>query len=481
MKKLLSAFLCIVMLALTLVSCAEDPIGDYLDEYDYVPTTIEELTLNLYIITDDATTENAKETVRQRIAQYTQDKYHTALNVKYVSAAEYASVVTTVTAEGATDRADIVLVTSKPMFDELNGKNLLCDLTEYYGMNDFGKLNVQIASDLLNASMIPFDEAEGTYKLYTVPNNHVIGKYTYLVFSKEIARHYYVEQDVSAYESIAELSASNLWLDLLLDGKNPADYVKEVVCTAEEREALLEANYAILLEEFKVSDSDTPADEPETAAEDGTNDSAVINYRYFVIDKAVATEYGYAEEVITEEMKAAEGLAGFEAFALAQKSNLWYKLVFDGKNPADYVTEVPGMYEDKAVIEAQGNYCNIVAYPTSDAECAFESAFAVVNGTKDPKRAMEMVYAINNDIELRNLLQYGVKDTNYTLKEVNIGTDEAPVYIYYVTRVDDGESLYYMNLHQTGNIFNAYYCEAINWTPEVSANGIAQNKDSNAN
>ena len=51
MKKLLSAFLCIVMLALTLVSCAEDPIGDYLDEYDYVPTTIEELTLNLYIIT----------------------------------------------------------------------------------------------------------------------------------------------------------------------------------------------------------------------------------------------------------------------------------------------------------------------------------------------------------------------------------------------------------------------------------------------
>ena len=486
MKKLLSAVLCIVMLTLTLVSCAEDPIGDYLDEYDYVPPVVEELSLNLYIITDDATTENAKETVRQRIAQYTGDKYHTTLNVKYVSAAEYSTVVTNVTAEGAENRADIVLVTSKAMFDELNGKNLLCDLTEFYGMNDFGKLNVQIASDLLQASMVLFDEAEETYKLYTVPNNHVIGKYTYLVFSKEIVRHYYVEQNVSTFKNIAQLSASNLWLNLIVAGKTPSDYIREVVCTEEEKAALLEANYTVLLETFEVevdapAEPDVPENEPATVEEGAQTTTKVTNYRYFAIDKAVATELNYTADDVTAEIEEYVDAAGFEAAALEQKNNIWYKLLLDGKNPADYITEVKGMYEDKAAIEAAGNYCNIVAYPTSDADCAFESAFAIVNGTKDPKRAMEMVYAINNDIELRNLLQYGVKDTNYTLEQVNLGTEDEPNYIYFVTRIDSGESVYYMNLRQTGNVFNAYYCEAIGWTPEVSANGTVQNKESNAN
>lgn len=539
MKKILCAILCVTLAMFALVGCAEDVIGQFLEEYDYVPEEIEPLTLNLYIIGGEGSSKNAQDTVNQRIATYTQDKYFTTLNVIYVSESNYKETIAAKTAAGAENRADIVLINSKEMMDTLYQGGLLTDLTEFYNSDDFGKLNVQLAADLLAASYINVTETvDGqevtTPKIFTVPNNRVVGQYTYLTIDKAIAREYYISDSILAtYTSLQQIQKNNLWRTIELDGKNPAQYITQTVIPDSVIPYLNKSYYCNIVE--------TPAD-----VENG-------EYKYLVIDKEIAAKYAITEDVIAtytdyeaakngdlwtkitdakedpkayikeitanklakqiiedpnayhcnvieknEEDKTSKVIVINSAIAQqynfdeaelstytdiekVMTKNLWQRLLDDGINPADYIKEEVGMYEDKAVLEAQNKYCNISAYPTVTAEDAFSSAFAIVNGTKDAKRAMEIVYAINNDIELRNMLQYGVKDTNYKVHEINIGTEAVPVKIYYVERNVGEKVSYVMDLKLTGNVFNAYYCNELGWTREVSDNGRKQNDDSNSN
>ncbi len=466
MKRLISAFLCLLLAITMLVSCGEDPIGEFLEEYDYVPTEIEEISLNFYIVCDDASTENAKETVKQRIEQYTLDKYHTAVKVTFVSEDMYEPIALSKATEGAKDRADIILVNSKSLMDQLIEKNRLVDLTDFYSSKEYGKLNVQIASDLLEASAIPVEDEDGVIsnRYFCVPNNHVVGEYEYIAIDKAVARHYYFsDETLSTYTDYSALGEENLWLALEYAGENPADHIKVVTCGKDDVQQLESENYFRLINKV------------ENTAGEGEPDNS--QYTYLVVNKELSKQYGYTKE----DFDAYESVEDYVEFAEAQKANLWHAIKADGGNPADSIKIVGGMYEDKAVIESEGYYCNIMSYPTATAEEAFSSAFAVVNGTEYAARAMEIIYALNNDIELRNLLLYGVKDTNFTLKSVNIGTEENPVYVNYAVRVDEGESVYYMDLGYTGNIFNAYYCEAIGWTHIAAKNGQTQNYESNDN
>ena len=82
---------------------------------------------------------------------------------------------------------------------------------------------------------------------------------------------------------------------------------------------------------------------------------------------------------------------------------------------------------------------------------------------------MEIIYNINTNPALRNLLQYGVAGTNY---ELNAENDEV------INKLYTGPNYYSMNLVYTGNIMNAYLCEEIAWNEETKANAIAQNADS---
>ena len=90
MKKLLSMLLCLILACGMLVSCDEErEFGSYLPNYgDYQPEVDEKLTLNLYIITDDETADNAKDTVALNISLYTTREYNTELKVHYVTASK---------------------------------------------------------------------------------------------------------------------------------------------------------------------------------------------------------------------------------------------------------------------------------------------------------------------------------------------------------------------------------------------------------
>ena len=146
---------------------------------------------------------------------------------------------------------------------------------------------------------------------------------------------------------------------------------------------------------------------------------------------------------------------------------------------AEYVQEVRGSYATKAAIEKGEKFiANVIVSPTATAEDAFSGAFAVLKGTDDPEtpdllendadRAMRIIYAINMDSAFHNLLLYGIKDTNYQLKD---GV---------VTRFDTENKKYYINILYAGNVFHALYCEAEGWTAEVAAYAENQNKEADA-
>lgn len=216
------------------------------------------------------------------------------------------------------------------------------------------------------------------------------------------------------------------------------------------------------------------------------NNFVIGSYDYFLVNYDVAKQYGCGNTAT---------LAGALSMDNEYIVELKARMVADGKTETqinDAVRIVTGTYADKAAYEAEGFICNVINYPTVDKNDAFESAFAVVRHTLDMRnepgfdpdkesgeskslytahyeRCMEIIWALNTDTYLRNLLQYGVEQINYSTYMV----DE----VKYVSREKDN-NFYNMDLKYTGDIFAAYFCEELDWTYADFVSGENQNKES---
>ncbi len=385
-KRIIALVLCVVSLSVMLIGCEEDMTQYWLDYYKNEnkgqPVDVPDVDIDLYIIKGDEMSDDTyiTKTVQDKINQYLYETYSTKLNIKYLSAADYASEIDKFTSE----TSGIVLVDSPETMEKLSGK--LVDLDPYltsdsYASKGYGKLNTQIAISLLDAARVT---ENGVEKLYCIPNNHVIGSYEYIVIDKAIA---------------ANLLYANSTLQNMTSWELTADL----------------------------------------------RDYAVANY-------------DFADGVIP-------------AIAEVDYAN------YDPNSGAVVTRVVNAPYEAKAAIEAENMIVNIAKYPVADKNEAYSSAFAVLEGTPvDPEdttkkvafdlyseRAMQVIYEINSNSTIRNLLQYGVENVNYHLDENNIV-------------VPNAEKRYDMNILYTGDIFKALYND--NWTAEDATFGKLQNKDS---
>ena len=396
MRKIISLFMVAVVFVLCLVSCEGGPSNENYDG-KYNPEKTKEISLNMYIIYDDGSTQNALTSVATEIADYTEEKFKTKVNVIYKTASEYEEAVkTAVTSQDDGIKAGIVLINSEGLMDELMADEVLLDLTSMYATKQYGTLKKQINSALLEAS-----EFSGK-KLYSVPNNRVLGEYTYLLINKALARG---GSDFSSSET---------------DWKN----IKTLA-------------------------------DAENMLPDGSYETVVGSYN---------TRFEYDTDVY---------------------------------------------YFNESI-----DSLPIIEYPSVTREDAFASAFAVVAGGAIPKtaadsmndtefvsRAMQIIYAINTDSKLRNLLQYGREMTNYYVApgecDENGVEDANGKYARYedsttelgyvivpagtvIPRVGT-DSYYKMNLEYTGDVFIAapsYYPEEnYGWSAEDCNDGKKQNED----
>ncbi len=129
-----------------------------------------------------------------------------------------------------------------------------------------------------------------------------------------------------------------------------------------------------------------------------------------------------------------------------------------------------GDLQTRAELEAAGYRVLVVDPPRATDEEVFGNMFCISDTTQDPVRCMELLTFLNTTSELRNLLQYGIENVNYTLKT---WTDAEGNTYKYAEMTE--ENVYEMDVKKTGNIFMAYPDSAehvLDWE-----NGKKQNRD----
>ena len=351
-KRILSLVLCIALTCLLLVGCTEDVIGSYLDIYDYEPEKVVKMEFDLYLIVGEATTAPAKTTVQDKINQYLNDKFDTTVNIKYLTADEYAEEVSAAVEsstaseiilksedknnDGVEDAlkvnaGKIVLVTGEDMMAEFVESGKLYNLSSFLTTNDFGKLNTSIPEVLVDAARDEFGA------LYCIPNNHVIGNYEYVCIKRDVA---------------------------------------------------LKHNYSDRTELRQIiSDDDVAA----LRAVIGSENVEIVSGPYEMRDEKEAA--GWICN-IREYPEATAAEAFSSAFAIIPEATVFFDYNGDGKIDG-------GDFKDS---DKDGKI--------SDEEKK-RPCLADINEVA--RRAMEVVYSINADSVLRNYLQYGIEGINYSI------------------------------------------------------------------
>ena len=204
------------------------------------------------------------------------------------------------------------------------------------------------------------------------------------------------------------------------------------------------------------------------------NDHIIGEYEFTIINRSIAEgKLNFSAQSELLDMIVVDGVPSESADLLIESVEKNLDLL--GINSvSEVIRNEKGSYADKSYWESLGYICNIASYPKASSSEAYSSAFGVLKAfdiknsdetvmtaSECEKRAMQIIYAINTDSNVRNLLQYGVENTHYTLSD-NV-----------VTSIDG--SCYKMNLLYTGNAFLAYFDE--NWTAKNAQDGKIQNSE----
>lgn len=268
------------------------------------------------------------------------------------------------------------------------------------------KLNEYINNELLLWAKWP---TSGTY---AIPNNVIIGEYTYLMVNKELAEKYsYNPEELNTLAKCA-------------------DFLADV--------AKYEPGVAPILGDIYTTGTYYWNIDTETGK---------INSSMFNILASTMTNRTHDPSVDTNVTLACNNVFKNTEFLEQIRCIQTYK-------DAGYVVAESSNTENYAVRMIKGNASltteygedyalNILEYPRVGYEEAFNNMFAVSSYTRSVSRSMQIITYLNTNSDLRNVLQYGVEGVHYKIddetgKLVRLNHD------------------YMMNLESTGNVFMAY-------------------------
>ncbi|NLK38810.1 MAG: hypothetical protein GX303_00990 [Clostridiales bacterium] len=447
--RLISLVLCVLMISFAiLVGCSSKD-----DEFDINPEETAPRTpvsLNFWIITDKKTTPDAQTAVEKAFNDIVKSRFTTYVDLVFLTEDEYKTALAN-KMEEIDEQKKLEEEEAKRRREEerskraagiTDAKTSAPDTTEYveetvtnaYGLPELKYPNlsdyqidiilikgIDMLNDLVKANRLnPLDkyltaESKQLTKYihpifmdmckinkvtYAIPNNQVIGEYTYLLINKELADKYYYDPD----------SFSRL------DDETTKKFIEEI--------AEKEKDYTPVLSRV---------------------DSPFIHYWSDDGSRSLLASYFSAT--------ASQGIRGImrNPFAISQFTSHELQMQeyedkgYFSKNPeTDDKFAVALMKGDASLPDAYSDdyYVKVVKKPVATEETVFESMLGVTTYTKNLDRAMEIITLLNTDPELRNLLQYGIKGTHYDIDETGA-----------LRRLNDH---YMMNLVDTGNVFMAY-------------------------
>ena len=267
------------------------------------------------------------------------------------------------------------------------------------------KLKDFIYPAFLNAAN---NATEGTY---AIPNNTIMGEYTYLLLDKELMNKYYYDANKENIKSLADIE------DFMAD---IATYEKDVIPFAGKGE-IYNVHYWTI--------------DPDTYAID-RDAFQIVGYVYDrTASYEVKTNLAFGNLLRTENyIKQVVALKKFE-------ENGYF---VENYKPTDrFAATVVKGNADLEKVYGEKYEMIMLERPLADEDELFASMFGVGAYTASIARSMEIITYLNTNADFRNLLQYGIEGVNYRINDL---TD----------KLERLNKTYMMDLNKTGNIFIAH-------------------------
>ena len=404
-KRLLALFIAIVCFVMpVLASCSDE-------EAELIQTT-KPITVTLYGIKGEGTTDEAIKAVQDRLNVYsegnlttrvllklfTEDEYYAKLDEAMDAAKNYKEEDKTGSKNNGNElvfpdeqgtQVDIFMVRGSEMFEKYNDSGLTVSLN----IADKSGLMRKYISDRFFAltNMATLGNLGNKYP-YGVPTNTVYGDYTYLLVNKEVADKYgYAAKNL---DTLPELN------NLLIDAKK--DFGSYIT---------LYNAPSIELDSFGGTMLGTVISNTDTAFTKKSPTSLLENEAY--IEYAKYLNLFKSKGYITE---------GDE-----------HKLPENKKVAAAFIkgnAAIPELYgDDYIVVEYAKPVMNDIG-----------TVFCISSYSSEPVRALEIVNLLQTNVEYRNIFQYGVENVHYTVDD-------------YTGIIDIISDDYNMNPADTGNLF----------------------------
>lgn len=428
-KRILSLLLCAVMLIpMMLTGCGDGG-------YSTVQLKQNPITLTIYTITDEKTTDEGLKQAQDAINEITEYDFNTRIVLKAFTADEYRDMLMAdieeaaanyeepedtlpvdTTAgdegeeEGITTESKVFVERDEIVYPDLNGTQvdivLINSIDLYNDLVQNGhiqSLDVDLQNDakIINKFVNPIftDATVGVDEMhYAVPNNRLVGEYEYLLLNKKLVDSYYYSP-----EDILKI----LQLDEFIEDVNTLnpDYIPVL-----DTYGVGTLSISMLGKPSVFGSYVNYGAKPETNAMP-KNLLEVSTFRRelaFIHDNTVAGNW--VEGELTDDTKAA---------AVFLKGD----------------STVPEVYGDDY-------YVNVYKYPSATNENVFASMYAVSTYSKSVTRCMQIIEYMVTNHDFRNTFQYGMRDVNYSIDKEN-----------FVTILNDE---YVMDPMYTGNQFILY-------------------------
>ncbi len=490
-KRLMCLCLCLVtMFSLVLTACStqtdEQLVKDMIREQSKGAYT-----LTMWVVSEEKVDAEIGAEITAAVNNLMQTKHNTKLVIKYFTAEEYyAELDKTLAAYSASasgkvpeigdfeipedglyeaiypevmaNQVDLIyigdlvgsdgsmLMSGEEMYRDLRENGHLAAIGSYLDDSDVKKIYEFISPTLLNA----VKEGEETYAL---PNNNVLGSYTYMLLNKDLMDRYSMQGKFLADEMGSFYNANVYqYLNMVLADGNNDGVVLPVDASFEECLSMLAYYWNVDPDSFDV-DSD--------------------QFSIFGALYGAASSLSLGNTVLgTESLFANPQFVS--AYLQLNKYRLEQEDFFRNDNNAGVVYAdtalkfYEGDLDELTIVDGvsyyyEGDECYYavpVKYPTVEPEDIYDDMFAVC--AYAPKeyieRSMKILAYLNTDAEIRNIFQYGVEEEHYYILD-----DE-------IVRTEKGEK-YQMDLFATGNAFIAYP-EA--WMSDtIWESGKEQNRD----
>lgn len=527
-KRLTCLFLCLVMMLSVLLTACGEQTDEEIQEEIQEAASKNTMTLTMWVVSEEKVDTNIANRVNEEINKLTKAKYKTQLDIRYFTEDEYyeklmdaiyeyenvkATMMANLNASngneqetetetdagvasgadstyedkyppledkdsdvkyqvdilyiGDLERADGSVFSGEDFFNELVDGGYLAALDNDIA-GDSKKIQEYVSPTLLSA-------VKRNGVTYAVPNNNVIGEYTYMMLNEKLMNQYSMQGQLlnGSIDSFCN-DAVYQFLNMI------SEYTDSSVLP-------IDATYEECLEFLAYYWSINPSDYSIDGA-----DFSIFGSLYEELAKFSRGEIALNVENLLENPEFVRNYLQLNKYRLNESGRKFFRADKSDKTPYAQ-TAIKFVKGDLTILTREGGvnyytdengvryYAVPVKYPTASTKDIYSNMFGVcaLNTTyklsDKVTRSMQIITYLNTNEEMRNLLQYGVEGEHYDLvKSVDPATNR--VSYDAVSKANADGKMYKMDPNVTGNTFLAYMTPGMN--EDIWEKGKEQNRSS---